>query len=107
MFSCYVCGSELADDAKSCPVCGTSVESSPAPALPQPAVAPVSMAAPSGPRICPGRYLALAEMKMVIAMLLGSFSIESVTTPDGEDAQERLALTMSPVGLRMTLRATA
>jgi cytochrome P450 len=65
----------------------------------------VAMPFGAGPRICPGRYLALAEMKMVIAMLLGSFSLENVATPDGRDAQERLALTMSPVGLRMTLRA--
>jgi hypothetical protein len=27
-----------------------------------------------------------------------------VTTPDGGDARERLALTMSPVGLKMYLR---
>jgi cytochrome P450 len=57
----------------------------------------------AGPRICPGRYLALAEMKMVLAMLLASFRIESVDTPDGQPVQERLALTMSPVGLRMAL----
>jgi cytochrome P450 len=57
----------------------------------------------AGPRICPGRYLALAEMKMVLAMLLASFRIESVDTPDGLPVQERLALTMSPVGLRMAL----
>ena len=57
----------------------------------------------AGPRICPGRYLALAEMKMVLAMLLASFRIESVDTPDGLPVQERLTLTMSPVGLRMAL----
>ena len=57
----------------------------------------------AGPRICPGRYLALAEMKMVLAMLLASFRIESVDTADGQPVQERLALTMSPVGLRMAL----
>jgi cytochrome P450 len=57
-----------------------------------------------GPRICPGRYLALAEIKMVTAILLGSFAIEAITTPGGADAQERLALTMSPVDLQMWLR---
>jgi len=57
----------------------------------------------AGPRICPGRYLALAEMKMVLAMLLSSFRIDSVDTPDGLPVQERLALTMSPVGLRIAL----
>jgi cytochrome P450 len=64
----------------------------------------VAMPFGAGPRICPGRYLALAEMKMVLAMLLSAFEIESVTTPDGGDARERLALTMSPVDLRLRLR---
>jgi cytochrome P450 len=67
----------------------------------------VAMPFGAGPRICPGRYLALAEMKMVIAMLLGAFEIESVTAPDGADARERLALTMSPVDLRLRLRRLA
>jgi cytochrome P450 len=63
----------------------------------------VSMPFGAGPRLCPGRYLAVLEMKMVLAMLLGSFDIESVTTPDGGEARESLALTMSPVGLRLRL----
>jgi cytochrome P450 len=58
----------------------------------------------SGPRTCPGRYLALLEMKMVMAMLLASFDIESVDTPDGAPAEERMAFTMQPVGLHMRLR---
>jgi cytochrome P450 len=61
----------------------------------------------SGPRTCPGRYLALLEMKMVIAMLLATFDIESVATADGGPAEERMAFTMQPVGLRMRLRARA
>jgi len=64
----------------------------------------ISMPFGAGPRICPGRYLALAEMKMVLAMLLGAFDIESVIAPRGRPVQERLTLTMSPVGLRMRLR---
>jgi cytochrome P450 len=64
----------------------------------------VAMPFGAGPRMCPGRYLALAEIKIVMAMLLGSFEIDRVTTPDGKDACERLALTMSPVGLKMHLR---
>jgi hypothetical protein len=44
-------------------------------------------------------------MKMVIAMLLGSFDIESVATPDGGEPREHLALTMSPVGLKLRLGA--
>ena len=46
---------------------------------------------------------------MVSAMLFGNFEIESVTTPDGAEAQEHLAFTMYPEGLRLRLgeRATA
>ena len=58
----------------------------------------------SGPRMCPGRYLALLEMKMAVAMLLASFDIEAVDTPDGGPAQERMTVTMAPVGLHMKLR---
>jgi cytochrome P450 len=55
----------------------------------------------AGPRLCPGRYLALLEMKMVMAMLLAEFDIEAVTG----DAREQLAFTMAPVGLKLKLRA--
>jgi hypothetical protein len=41
---------------------------------------------------------------MVIAMLLASFEVESVTTPDGGEPRERLAFSMSPVGLKLHLR---
>ena len=61
----------------------------------------------SGPRMCPGRYLALLEMKMAMATLLSSFDIESVDTPHGGPAEERMAFTMNPVGLRMRLREAA
>ena len=61
----------------------------------------------SGPRICPGRYLALLEMKMAMAMLLASFDIESIAAPGGAQAEERMAFTMHPVGLRMRLREAA
>jgi len=61
----------------------------------------------SGPRTCPGRYLALLEMKLAMAVLLSGFDIESVTTPDGAEARERMAFTMHPVGLRMRLREAA
>ena len=61
----------------------------------------VSMPFGGGPRICPGRYLALLEMKMAMATLLGRFDIESLDTPDGKEAREHMALTMTPVGLRM------
>ena len=57
----------------------------------------------AGPRTCPGRYLALLEMKMALAMLLGSFDIESVDVHGrpGDMAGERMSFTMVPVGLRM------
>jgi len=64
----------------------------------------ISMPFGAGPRICPGRYLALLEMKMAIAMLLNRFDIEAVDTPDGRPAAESLSFTMAPVGLRMRLR---
>lgn len=59
----------------------------------------------AGPRMCPGRYLALAEIKMVLAMLLANFDIAEVSTPDGAPPQERISFTMYPVGLAMRLRA--
>jgi cytochrome P450 len=58
----------------------------------------------SGPRMCPGRYLALLEMKMAMAMMVASFDIEAVTTPDNQPAEELMAFTMNPVGLTMRLR---
>jgi cytochrome P450 len=60
-----------------------------------------------GPRMCPGRYLALLEMKMAMAMLLSSFDILAVDTPGDGPAEERMAFTMNPVGLRMRLREPA
>jgi cytochrome P450 len=59
----------------------------------------------AGPRMCPGRYLALAEIKMVLAMLLANFEIREVATPDGKPPEENLAFTMAPVGLAMKLAA--
>ena len=67
----------------------------------------VSMPFGAGPRLCPGRYLAIHEMKMVMSMLLAGFEIERVDTPDGGDAIENLAFTMAPVGLRLKLSARA
>lgn len=64
----------------------------------------ISMPFGAGPRICPGRYLALLEMKMAMAMLLTQFDIESVATADGHPARELMKFTMTPVGLTMRLR---
>ena len=59
----------------------------------------------AGARICPGRYLALVEIKTVMSMLLGAFEIRSVDAVDGGEVRERLAFTMAPVALRMRLAA--
>jgi len=58
----------------------------------------------AGPRLCPGRYLAMQEIKMVIAMLFGGFEIEAVSTPNGGEPREHLSFTMVPTGLRMRLQ---
>ncbi len=62
------------------------------------------MAFGAGPRMCPGRYLALAEVKLAAAMLLACFDIEEVGTPGGGEPAEHMAIVMAPVGLRMRLR---
>jgi cytochrome P450 len=67
----------------------------------------ISMPFGAGPRICPGRYLALQEMKMVLLTLLSRFDIEFVGTDDGSEPAERLMFAMAPVGLRMGLRRRA
>jgi cytochrome P450 len=64
----------------------------------------ISMPFGAGPRICPGRYLALLEMKMALAVLLARFELASVSTPDGKPPRELLQLAMAPVGLTMRLR---
>jgi len=56
----------------------------------------------SGPRICPGRTLALLEMKVVLAMLFGDFDVERVG--NATDVNEVFAFTMAPVGVKIRLR---
>ncbi|HEY1231405.1 MAG TPA: cytochrome P450 [Ramlibacter sp.] len=58
----------------------------------------------AGPRMCPGRYLALAEIKLAAAMLLANFDIEHVAPEGGGEPRESVAIVMAPVGLRMRLR---
>ncbi len=67
----------------------------------------VSMPFGAGPRTCPGRYLALVEMKLLLAMLLAHFDIESVSAPGGGLARERMSFTMVPVGLGMRVKGRA
>ncbi len=69
----------------------------------------ISMPFGAGPRMCPGRYLALQEMKMVLLTLLARFDVSFVGTADGREPAERLMFAMAPVGLqmRLTLRDSA
>lgn len=67
----------------------------------------VSMPFGAGPRICPGRYLALLEIKMAIAMLLAHFDIDALETPDGREPAEHMSFTMAPAGLTIRLRERA
>jgi cytochrome P450 len=62
-----------------------------------------SMPFGAGPRLCPGRYLAMLEMKMVLATLLRNFELLDVGTGDGAPPRERLAFTMFPMGLKIRL----
>ena len=61
----------------------------------------------AGVRTCPGRYLALLEIKIALAMLLASFELESVSTPDGGEADELMGFVMAPPALRMRLKDRA
>jgi cytochrome P450/nitrite reductase/ring-hydroxylating ferredoxin subunit len=56
----------------------------------------------SGPRICPGRTLALVEMKLLLAMLYTEFEVEATAPAVG--VREKFDFTMTPVGLKMRLR---
>jgi len=68
-------------------------------------VSAASMPFGSGPRICPGRSLALMEMRIVLATLVRNFDVERVGDADG--VREHFAFTMSPRGLRVRLRDRA
>lgn len=56
----------------------------------------------TGPRICPGRSLALLEMRVVLATLYRTFDVERVGS--AADVKEVSAFTMMPIGLRVRLR---
>jgi cytochrome P450 len=62
-----------------------------------------SMPFGAGPRTCPGRYLALLEMKVAMAMLLARFDILSVATAHGGAPREKMGFVMEPEALQMRL----
>lgn len=63
----------------------------------------VQMPFGSGPRMCPGRSLALLEMKTFLSMTYRSFDVERAGR--AEDVTELFGFTMSPAGLKVRLRA--
>lgn len=56
----------------------------------------------SGPRICPGRSLALLEMNLVLGVLYKNFEVTRVGK--SENVQEKFNFTMVPENLRVKLR---
>lgn len=53
----------------------------------------------SGPRICPGRTLALLEMRLALATMFQNFDIERVGS--AQDVKEVFSFTMTPEALRV------
>ena len=56
----------------------------------------------AGPRFCPGRHLAMLEIKMVAAMLCRNFDVSRA--PDSRPAKEVFSFTMMPSSVRVRLR---
>ena len=61
----------------------------------------------AGPRMCPGRYLALLEIKVLLAMLLRNFDITQARTPHGGAPREQMALAMGPEPFELRLAPRA
>lgn len=59
----------------------------------------------AGPRVCPGRFLAGAEMRLVLAMLLHAFRVQPVRAADA--VQEVMAFTMMPDRMPVRLERRA
>jgi cytochrome P450 len=58
-----------------------------------------------GPRFCPGRYLAMCEIRMVMSMLARSFTIHAL--PGAPPVEELFTFTMTPSALPLLLRPRA
>jgi cytochrome P450 len=56
----------------------------------------------TGPRYCPGRHLAMLEIKLVAAMLARNFEIGRA--PGSPATREHFSFTLAPKGLSVTLR---
>ncbi|MBL4861560.1 MAG: cytochrome P450 [Crocinitomicaceae bacterium] len=54
-----------------------------------------------GPRFCPGKNLAILEIRMVLSMLFKNFNIEMVT--DHKDVHEIMAFVMMSSGFKVRL----
>lgn len=59
----------------------------------------------SGPRICPGRTLALVEMRVMLATLYRSFDVERVGDPAA--VKEHYSFTVMPSDLKVRIRPRA
>jgi cytochrome P450 len=58
----------------------------------------------AGPRSCPGRYLAMHEIKGTLALLLGNFEINTLTTADNQAPKEIMGFVMAAHGLSMKIQ---
>ncbi|KKZ14414.1 MAG: hypothetical protein TH68_04920 [Candidatus Synechococcus spongiarum 142] len=56
----------------------------------------------AGPRICPGRNLAMLEIRAVLAMLCRNFDLEPVSP--SKEAKEKMAVVMRPDHLHLRLK---
>jgi cytochrome P450 len=55
-----------------------------------------------GPRFCPGRYLAMSEIRVLMSMVARGFTIEAV--PGAPPVEEMFTVTMTPSVLPVLLR---
>ena len=55
----------------------------------------------AGARFCPGKNLAMLEMKLVLSMLMKSFKVELITPK--EEVKEIMAFTMMPSSYQVKL----